>query len=270
MRTMRLALLALGLAAAAAPALAQEPPGPTVVLEIRGYNLRPGQREAFHALFVRESLPLLRARGVDVVAFGPSSHDRDSYFLMRAFASLDDRTREEDAFYGSEAWIQGPRAAVLAAIESYTTITIHVDPATLQGLRHAMSSTIPSSTAPSSTTMSSDLDTLVRLNADYIESVRTSNVRRFDEILAADFLCTQSDGTLLDRAQFLEHTARPFTLKNLEAHDVNVRLFGDTAIVHARTTYALPGGTPGSGRYTDVWVKRDGQWRAVAAHVTRR
>jgi hypothetical protein len=45
---------------------------------------------------------------------------------------------------------------------------------------------------------------------------------------------------------------------------------GDTAIVHARTTFALPGGRPGSGRYTDVWVRRNGRWVAVAAHVTRR
>ncbi|MPZ21867.1 MAG: nuclear transport factor 2 family protein, partial [Luteitalea sp.] len=28
-------------------------------------------------------------------------------------------------------------------------------------------------------------------------------------------------------------------------------------------------GKPGSGRYTDVWAKRDGEWLAVSAHVTR-
>ena len=45
---------------------------------------------------------------------------------------------------------------------------------------------------------------------------------------------------------------------------------GDVAIVHARTTYNLPGGTPGSGALTDVWARRDGRWQAVAAHVTRK
>src|SRR5262245_17182374 len=70
------------------------------VLEIRSYNLKPGTRDAFHALFVRDSLPLLQRWRVNVVAYGPSVHDRDSYFLMRAFASIDERERNEDAFYG--------------------------------------------------------------------------------------------------------------------------------------------------------------------------
>ena len=44
---------------------------------------------------------------------------------------------------------------------------------------------------------------------------------------------------------------------------------GDFAIIHARTSYMLPDGKPGSGRYTDVWARRDGRWLAVSAHVTR-
>lgn len=119
-------------------------------------------------------------------------------------------------------------------------------------------------------TMSSDLDTLLRLNADYIESVKKSDVERFREILADDFLCSLPDGTLIDREQFLAQTAKPFPLGHLEAHDVNVRLMADVAIVHASTTFTMPDGTPGSGRYTDVWARRQGHWLAVAAHVTRK
>ncbi|MGH2586501.1 MAG: nuclear transport factor 2 family protein [Dehalococcoidia bacterium] len=114
-----------------------------------------------------------------------------------------------------------------------------------------------------------DLDRLIELNQHYITSVQTSDVRRFDEILADDFLCTNPDGSLIDRAAFLAQTARPVSLSNIEAHDVNVRLMGDFAIVHARTSYTLPDGRSGSGRYTDVWARRDGRWLAVSAHVTR-
>ena len=103
----------------------------------------------------------------------------------------------------------------------------------------------------------SDLDQLLDLNRDYIRSVQHSDVRRFDEILADDFLCSNPDGSLVDRKAFLEQTARPVTIRNLEARDVNVRLMGDVAIIHARTTY------------TDVWARRDGRWLAVSAHVTR-
>jgi len=40
---------------------------------------------------------------------------------------------------------------------------------------------------PVNTSSRSDLDTLLDLNRDYIRSVQTSDVRRFDEILAEDF-----------------------------------------------------------------------------------
>jgi hypothetical protein len=114
-----------------------------------------------------------------------------------------------------------------------------------------------------------DTETLLSLNCDYIASVQDGNVSRFDEILAADFYCSNPDGTLVDRAGFLEQTARPVTIANLRALDVLVRLFGDTAIIHGRTTYTLADGSQGAGRYTDVWVRQGYTWRTVSAHVTR-
>jgi len=116
----------------------------------------------------------------------------------------------------------------------------------------------------------SDLETLLALNGDYVDSVQRGDAGRFDEILADDFVCSNPDGSLVDRAGFLEQTARPVTISGLAAHDVDVRLLGDVAIIHARTTYTLADGRPGAGRYTDVWARRNGQWFAVAAHVTRR
>ena len=122
---------------------------------------------------------------------------------------------------------------------------------------------------PAQTVAPTDVDTLQQLNRDYITSVQTSNVRRFDEILAEDFLCSNPDGSLVDRAGFLTQTARPVTISNLEARDVVVRIIGDVAIIHARTTYTLPDGRAGSGRYTDVWARRPDRWLCVSAHVTR-
>ena len=115
----------------------------------------------------------------------------------------------------------------------------------------------------------SDLDTLAALNRDYIESVQCSDVRRFNEILADDFLCSNPDGSLVDRIGFLEQTAKPVAITNLQAHDVKIRLMGDVAIIHARTSYVGPDGRAAAGRYTDVWARRGGRWLAVSAHVTR-
>ncbi len=122
---------------------------------------------------------------------------------------------------------------------------------------------------PDDTADTATLDTLRELNRDYIRSVQTADVRRFDQILADDFLCSNPDGTLIDHDAFLEQTARPVTIADLTAHDVQIRLLGAVAIIHARTTYILPNGGAGAGRYTDVWAWRQGQWLAVSAHVTR-
>jgi ketosteroid isomerase-like protein len=114
-----------------------------------------------------------------------------------------------------------------------------------------------------------DHETLTGLNRDYIDSVQKGDVQRFDQILAEDFVCTNPDASFLDRAAFLRQTAQPVVIKDLAAHDVAIRIMGDVALIHARTTYRKPDGTAGGGRYTDVWARRGGRWLAVAAHVTR-
>ena len=119
------------------------------------------------------------------------------------------------------------------------------------------------------TATQADIDALTVLNREYIHSVQHGDVRRFDEILAEDFLCTNPDGSLVDKNQFLAQTARPVTITGLEAQDVKVRLLGDVAIIHARTSYTTADGEQRNGRYTDVWARRDGKWLAVSAHVTR-
>ena len=108
----------------------------THLLEIRSYNLKPGSRDAFHTLFMEEALPMLQRWRVDVVAFGASTHDDDTYFLMRAYADLADRQQSQDKFYGSEEWRKGPRESLLALIENYTSVTLHLDDTTLAGLRN--------------------------------------------------------------------------------------------------------------------------------------
>jgi ketosteroid isomerase-like protein len=117
--------------------------------------------------------------------------------------------------------------------------------------------------------MRNDLAELTSLNRDYINSVQNSDVKRFDEILAEDFYCSNPDKSLVDRSGFLKQTAAPVTIKNLEAHDVRIRVMGDFAIIHAATSYTTPDGKPASGRYTDCWARQSGRWLAVSAHVSR-
>ena len=120
-----------------------------------------------------------------------------------------------------------------------------------------------------------DVATIVQLNDDYIDAVRTSNVQRFREILGDDFLCTLADGTLLDRAAIPgAGGAGPPPRWASRRTTSTSGCWESTAIVHAATDASrYPDGRPGRGRYTDVWVRRDepvgGSGGAVHAAIIR-
>lgn len=113
------------------------------------------------------------------------------------------------------------------------------------------------------------LDTLHKLNEDYVRSVLESDVRWFDANLAPDFMNSNPDGTLVDRAGFLKQIAPPCPVSNLKEEEVRIHVLGDVAIIYARTRYGKPDGKPGAGRYTDVWQHRQGRWLCVSANVSR-
>jgi ketosteroid isomerase-like protein len=118
-----------------------------------------------------------------------------------------------------------------------------------------------------------EVTTIIELLGDlthhFIRSIADSDVAWFDAHLAPDFMNTNADGSFIDRAAFLAQIGRGPTVKSLQEHDVLVRVLGDFAIIHARTTYLKPDGQPGQGRFTDDWQLRDGRWLCVSAHVTR-
>lgn len=111
-----------------------------------------------------------------------------------------------------------------------------------------------------------DLDTLTAMNRDFVASVQKGDVKRFEEILADDFMCSTPDGSLLDKAEYLKLVAQPVTTSGLVAEDVRIRLLGDFAIIHARFNSRFADGKQRRGRYTDNYARRDGTWVAVSAH----
>jgi hypothetical protein len=109
------------------------------ILEFRAYSLHPGTRVEYHHLFVEETAPLLAQHNIKVVGYGPSRHGEDSYYLIRAFENLADRDQREDAFYSSAEWRRGPREAVLALIDTMTTVVIALDDVMVEALRRDLS-----------------------------------------------------------------------------------------------------------------------------------
>lgn len=105
-------------------------------VEFLTLNLKAGRSDEFHRLYIERSLPLQSRWHIDVVAYGPSLLDEDTYYVMRRFDSLAQRQESEDAFYASDDWRKGPREAILGMIETLSQFVLELDEATVQALRH--------------------------------------------------------------------------------------------------------------------------------------
>lgn len=105
------------------------------IIEIRAYTLKAETSAQFQHLMLEQSVPMLRMWGTDVVAASPSLHSPDAYLLIRAYQNLAHRSQSQDEFYSSADWIEGPRDAIMACIDSYTTIVIAANHATIESLR---------------------------------------------------------------------------------------------------------------------------------------
>jgi len=108
---------------------------------------------------------------------------------------------------------------------------------------------------------------LHRLNAQYIGAFVEADVAWYVENLAADFTCSLSDGTRIGKEEFLRKIAAGPGVTDVRYDEVDVRPLGDVALVHG-VTYYVRNGEPASTRYTDVWRREAGRWRAVAAQLT--
>jgi len=110
------------------------------LVEIRSYKLKHGAAEDFHATVKDFAVPMLLRWGTQVVAFGPSAHEAGTYFLVRAYADLADLNAQQNAFYGSEEWSNGPREAIVSRIESYLSTVLWLSPESIDDLRRSNAS----------------------------------------------------------------------------------------------------------------------------------
>jgi hypothetical protein len=97
------------------------------IIEILTLDIKPGRRDEFHKRYVTNSVPLLKKWNFNLVAYGPSLHDANSYYVIRAFKSLEDRQVSEDAFYNSTHWKQGPRNAILELVDHFSYAVVSAE-----------------------------------------------------------------------------------------------------------------------------------------------
>jgi hypothetical protein len=114
-----------------------------MLLDVRLYRIRPGMRDEFHDLARDETIPLARRHGHVVVDFGPSSHDEETYYLIRAFPDDATRRRALEDLYGSDEWLRDYDERVMGYIEYYQTAVIPSTSDVVEGLVAAAQSSRP-------------------------------------------------------------------------------------------------------------------------------
>ncbi len=89
----------------------------------------------------------------------------------------------------------------------------------------------------------------------------------FQRVLAEEFLLT-GDARTQTKAGFLfELASSGGTVLPAHPWETNVRVFGDFAVTTGLVRYDIPGRSePITSRYTEVWVKRKGQWLSIHGH----
>ena len=92
------------------------------------------------------------------------------------------------------------------------------------------------------------------------------------KMLDSDFVFTDYDGTVMTKGQFLASIRDPSNQVTVEVStDMKLHRHGDTVVVIGATREkGTEKGKPYShqGRFTDTWIKKDGQWLCIASQLS--
>ena len=108
---------------------------------------------------------------------------------------------------------------------------------------------------------------LHRLNEQYIRAFVEADVPWYVENLSPEFTCSLADGRRIGKEEFLRKVAATPRMTGVTFDDIDVRPLGDVALVHG-VRHNVRNGELESTRYTTVWQRQAGRWRAVAAQLT--
>jgi ketosteroid isomerase-like protein len=105
-----------------------------------------------------------------------------------------------------------------------------------------------------------------------LDCYKHRQVEVFATVLDEDFVITFEDGSTYSKTGYLSYSASSSTrIESAEIPEMKIRLHGDTAVVtgvyhekgiDSQKSYDY------HDRFTDVWMKKSGKWRLIAAHYS--
>lgn len=120
--------------------------------------------------------------------------------------------------------------------------------------------------------LADDLADLRRLDRELVVATYTKDASWFTKHMSDDYVLITSSGKLKPRADLVRELGTPgLEFQPYEPAEVNVRLFGDTAVITGRIVqkYTYNGDRVEADlRYTDVWVKSPEGWKNVAGQAS--
>jgi hypothetical protein len=119
----------------------------------------------------------------------------------------------------------------------------------------------------------SDIETILKLNQDFLQSIVDRDTAKLSNILADDFMLIAPNGAKHNKEFNLSSLRSPDTqVKTVHVDSAEARLITpEVGIVTGWTSFVMESGgkfTYGKNCYQDVYQKRDNKWVAVSAHVT--
>jgi ketosteroid isomerase-like protein len=116
-------------------------------------------------------------------------------------------------------------------------------------------------------------DELKQIENDWAAADKAKDAAKLGDILADSWVGIEWDGKTTTKAKALADLNKAGnSLDEIQMGPMTVRFFGDTAIVTGSDTEkSKADGKDMSGKYvwTDVFVKQNGKWKAVASQATK-
>ena len=113
-----------------------------------------------------------------------------------------------------------------------------------------------------------------RLDKERIQAQVHADAEALDRIYADDFIGVGPSGTVRTKPQVIaDFTSHDLKFQSITTEEVQVRVYGNTAVETGRST--MTGQDKGKDvqrdtRFTRVLVKQQGRWRLVANHYSIR
>jgi ketosteroid isomerase-like protein len=106
------------------------------------------------------------------------------------------------------------------------------------------------------------------INHRFVSGFMRADGEFIEALTGSDFLLTDASGQWLGRADHLKLMREPSGLDGVSYRDVEVRMFGPTALVHGVFEATAPGGKVMRVRYLDVYSRDGAAWRLVNGQNT--